>query len=166
MSTVSRVLPSCLFAFLAACAHTTPAPGAEAVSLPPASICTPVEKVSVTRVPAPPQISCSDPAVRKALENGCNKDEVMNCHQMGACLLAEVMGRATDEASKPQVDAARASLGKGCDAGIAESCSLKAALRLELGEGDKATCAEVVRACQLGDETTGCASCRYARCDG
>ncbi|MDX2012348.1 MAG: hypothetical protein SFW67_19285 [Myxococcaceae bacterium] len=159
---MSRRFSLVLLAF-GACAHTTPSPAEPPPA--PASKCAPVDAVRATRGPKPtPGADCS--AERAAMEAGCNANDALACHRTGVCITQawglrkpEEPGRA--EAFKTDIDA----LGRACRAGLSESCVLRAGLRIEFAkEPEAATCDDMVRACQLGDEADGCLACLKAGC--
>lgn len=136
------------FAFvLSSCVHTPePAPEPE-----PPGVCELQSAVAATRKPKPAGYpSCSTVESRDAYKLACLKDDFQACHHIATCLVAD--GAVRPEAErKPYMDLARTFLKNACQAGLAESCTLRAGAGVEAGLTARETCEDLTRASQLGD---------------
>lgn len=145
-----------LFFFaLAGCAHTTTAPEP---SVPPPT-CSVRPALAATRRPPVAKPACK--ADERARDDAaCGTGDADACYRSGFCLSAGWM--TSKQAGDLEVLTQR--LGVACQAGSSEACVLRAGVRLEAGVPEKETCADVVRACQLGDEADGCLACFKSQC--
>ncbi|MBL8936534.1 MAG: hypothetical protein JNM69_18395 [Archangium sp.] len=144
-----------LFVTLTACAHT---PSAPEPSVPPPT-CSVRPALAATRRPTVSKPACrADERARD--DAACSATDADACYRSGFCLSAEWMTSKRPEA----LEVLTQRLGVACQAGSSEACVLRAGVRLEAGVAEPEVCADVVRACQLGDEADGCLACFKSRC--
>lgn len=149
-SALRRVVFPALLA--AACAHTPSTPAARCVASP---------EHAATRVPVLDESApCGEQSGRKAMDDACAGGDPHACHRFSTCLVEDANGREM-WARESFFRDALPRLAKACQAGVAESCLLRAELRFRLGEAQRATCDDLLRAVHLGD-TTGVESCKQA----
>jgi hypothetical protein len=130
------------------CVHA-PAP---VVEPEPPGVCELQSAVAATRKPKPAGYPhCSTVESRDAYKLACLKDDFEACHHIATCLVADGAMKPEGSARKPYMELARTFLKNACQAGIAESCSLRAGAGVEAGMTAKETCDDLTRATQLGD---------------
>ena len=140
-------LSSLVALILSSCVHA-PEPAHEPE---PPGVCELQPAVAATRKPKPPgNPNCSSVASRDAYKLACIKDDFQACHHIATCVVADSASRPEAE-RKPYMDLARTFLKNACQAGIAESCTLRAGAGIESGMPVKETCDDLTRATQLGD---------------
>ena len=108
--------------------------------------------------------SCVDKADVAADARACDAGEADACYRFGFCLSGQWVGAEPSDERSAAVGDIKARLQKACTAGITEACVLRAGVRMDAGEAEGATCDDLSRACQLGDEVNGCAGCLKAGC--
>lgn len=147
---------------LAGCAHTQPTEDPPAEAPVPRSVCQEVPELAAKRLPSPdPQAASCEESV-----TACNRGDRAGCSLAGACMQvrwesARKRGDATE-----LLAATLAGFRAACEGGYASSCLAHAGVRQESGTPEKDTCAEVIRACQLGEGLDVCLYCQRLGCDG
>jgi hypothetical protein len=140
------------------------------------SVCKVDETIKATAKPKPKESGCIDKAAWQKMSDDCKAKDAVACYRIGVCLKLQSLGndRLSAEDKKKHFDATLMAMRIACDDGIAAACVFRAGviseeLKANPGRTDKNTlekqkCTDLVRACNLGDESGGCAGCRFAEC--
>jgi hypothetical protein len=120
--------------------------------------------LAATRVAVPEGLPACGTADRAAAATACDAADVVACYVATFCETGTWLKADESDARTAALDASQARLRDACDKGVAEACLLRAGVAIENGTPAKETCADVVRACQLGDEANACLSCVATDC--
>ena len=164
-----RAFALVLIAVAACGAPSSPPPAAAPARA--ATACTPDPATAATRTPKPAEQGCVLAGQQAALDTACAGGDAASCYQLAVCVQ---LGQTGQLLTAAQLDAVRTPAATACAAGIAEACTFRAGITLDQLERaparpDAATlrptvCADLVRACHLGDETGGCQGCAHSGC--
>lgn len=146
-----------LFALAACGGGARPAP--EPAEPPSACVADPA--IAATRRPKPAGTGCMSERDLTTLDAACAADDPDACFRRASCALLAQLGA---DPAPAAIATNRATLQVACAGGIAEACTARVAVAMS---GDPALpadgCADLRRACHLGDEQ-GCFDCRNQDC--
>lgn len=150
MARIALVLVSVLLSF-AACGGPA-RPPAEPPPTDEVDACAAAPSVAATRVARDFSTGCMSSESMTAYGAACTEGDPVGCDRWVGCQLG-------GELSAEAITTARAALRTACDGGIAEACRLRVGLLTENGQPMPADgCADIIRGCQLGDESS-CFDC-------
>ncbi len=161
---LSLCLPLVVVVAVVGCASSAETPQIKPPVDGPQSVCSVDGAQRSSRLPTPKTPSCVDKADVAADARACDAGEADACYRVGFCLSGQWLGTEASAERSAAVTDMVARLQKACSKGITEACVLRAGVRIDAGETEAATCDDLVRACQLGDERDGCTGCLKAGC--
>lgn len=153
-----------LLMVLTGCASTAETPQVAPPISGPQSVCSVDNAQKANRLPTPKQPGCAAAADVAADERACAAGEADACYRHAFCVAGQWVGAEPSDERTAAVDGMKTRLGTACAAGITEACVLRAGVRIDAGEAESATCDDLVRACQLGDDVDGCVACLKSGC--